>query len=661
MKSWKRLLAVGLLSLPALLPAQWAFYENSGKPRALLEASGGGWIIAGDWTILKLSEAGQVVWGKNYYNLFDYRKAWVSSDGGIMAVGNASFSASTTLVKLSATGAVLWQKTYDLTGAFLDVFCPAPDGGAYMAGDLGSDLLVCRSSAEGEIVWQRSYGTVLNDQATAAAPTSDGGVIVLGSCGQSDTSPATVDLWVLKLNAAGEIEWQKRLGGDADDRAEMVFQTADGGYLIAGHSASFATDGQSCIWLVKLTPAGDLQRQLISDHAYTGSNCFTVRPAVGGSFMAAIADPSSAGMPRTVLVTIGQDGSVIGERGYSPGAHAYPSAAPPAFLPTEDGGYLLSMTKGVQSDYLTADSHLIKILPSGEIEWQRAYGCDFSSDEVTLLGQASDGGYILAGTTDSWGGVWQGLWVMRTASDGRIGPSFHFVKVIADLPVNEPGVWMEATATVTDTAAVPQSTGLVATASDINFIPWTTQLHALGGPTCTLTITAYDGGTTLPAPGSYTYDTGTSVPISAAPAADYAFSSWSGNIALRRANVTIMMDGSKTLSAMFYSTYEDPEWFKKLKEKYGCFIATAAYSDPEHPDVRVLRQFRDRYLMKSRAGRAFVSLYYRYSPPLAEFVAKCPVLRAMSRAALYPAVVLSRLLLRLDGVKPTFYPKLGKR
>jgi hypothetical protein len=300
---------------------------------------------------------------------------------------------------------------------------------------------------------------------------------------------------------------------------------------------------------------------------------------------------------------------------------------------------------------------LIKVLASGEIEWQRAYGSDFSSDEVTLLGRASDGGYILAGTTDSWGGVWQGLWVMRTASDGRIGPTYYFVKEAHDRLVDEPGVWQDVAAAVTDTAAVPQDTALVATASDINFIPWTTQLHALGGPTCTLTISTSGGGTTVPAPGSYVYDTGTPVAINAVPDANYAFYWWSDNINRKQANVTILMDGDKTVSASFRSTYEDPEWLKDLKEKYGCFIATAAYGDPSHPDVEVLRRFRDRYLMKSRAGRAFVKLYYKYSPPFAEFVAKRPVLRAISRTILRPVVALSRFLLGLDGVKPTFFER----
>lgn len=71
----------------------------------------------------------------------------------------------------------------------------------------------------------------------------------------------------------------------------------------------------------------------------------------------------------------------------------------------------------------------------------------------------------------------------------------------------------------------------------------------------------------------------------------------------------------------------------------GCFIATAAYGSPLEPHVQSLRQFRDRYLVRSAAGRAFIRLYYRYSPPVADFIATRPILRGSVRLLLAPLVV----------------------
>jgi hypothetical protein len=82
----------------------------------------------------------------------------------------------------------------------------------------------------------------------------------------------------------------------------------------------------------------------------------------------------------------------------------------------------------------------------------------------------------------------------------------------------------------------------------------------------------------------------------------------------------------------------------------GCFIATAAYGSPMQPYVRILREFRDKFLLNNIFGKAFVNLYYKYSPPMADFIAEHANLRVIVRVGLLPLVGMSWVALKHGSV-----------
>jgi len=86
----------------------------------------------------------------------------------------------------------------------------------------------------------------------------------------------------------------------------------------------------------------------------------------------------------------------------------------------------------------------------------------------------------------------------------------------------------------------------------------------------------------------------------------------------------------------------------------GCFIATAAYGSSMAPKVQILRRVRDRFLLNSSTGKKLVGLYYAYSPPIAEFIAKHDALRAIVRATLFPIVGMGSIALAY-GIFPVWW------
>jgi len=150
-----------------------------------------------------------------------------------------------------------------------------------------------------------------------------------------------------------------------------------------------------------------------------------------------------------------------------------------------------------------------------------------------------------------------------------------------------------------------------------------------------LTIVSTAGGSvTTPGEDTFTYDEGTVVNLVAEAEEGYHFVNWTGNVDtiadVEEASTTITMQGDYSITANFW-------------EGEPCFIATATYGTPMAEEIEILRQFRDEYMLTSPMGQALVDLYYRVSPPIAEFITEHPSLKPIVRAGLLPAVAVSVL------------------
>jgi hypothetical protein len=248
-----------------------------------------------DAWLLRLDGEGNVLWQKTYGgSQNDAFTSLLATEGGdFYAAGiSDSFSAGDTdawVLKLDGSGNVLWEYTYGGTASDVPLAAtPASGGGILMVGETESfgasldDAWVLRLDGEGNPLWERTYAGTSDDSARAVAAAADGFLIV----GSTDSFGAgNHDVWVLKLDASGNILWQETVGGSGDDFAWDVEILPDGGSLILGYTRSFG-GGKADIWVLRLDAAGNVEWE----HTYGGAddeNAFDLEPTADGGFVIA--------------------------------------------------------------------------------------------------------------------------------------------------------------------------------------------------------------------------------------------------------------------------------------------------------------------------------------------------------------------------------------
>ena len=249
---------------------------------------------ANDVWVVKLSSTGSLQWQKALGGTNDDLAYSIqpTPDGGYIVAGytysnngdvtgnHGSWDAW--VVKISSTGSLQWQKALGATSDDRAYSIQlTPDGGYIVAGETGSidgsvlgthgnqDFWVVKLNSTGSLQWQNVYGGTYPDSAKSIQLTTDGGYIVAGSTWSTNgdvtgNQTGCYDPWVVKLTAAGVLQWQKALGGSSYDYAYSIQLTTDGGYIIVGYTNSTNIDvygyhGGDDALVVKLSSTGSLQ------------------------------------------------------------------------------------------------------------------------------------------------------------------------------------------------------------------------------------------------------------------------------------------------------------------------------------------------------------------------------------------------------------------
>lgn len=300
-----------------------------------------------------------------------------TSDGGYLIGGNSnSFgegSKDIVFLKLNSNGGIEWQKSiggyYD--EAVLSVIQTSDGdyiaaGWSFSVGAGGTDAWILKINSNGDLQWQKAYGSNGYDFAHSVIETIDGGIVFVG---QSDVvSGSNYDVWVVKLDNVGNIVWQKTYGGSKDESGRTVLQNPDETLIVGAWSKSFG-NGSSDFWLLKLNPDGSLVWQ----KAYLANgedNFFAIERTKNNGYILVGGSNSINNSDYDFLVLrVDGDGSILWKKAY--GGNETDQAS--SVVVSENGGFFVAGWSFSFSETMSSDILVLKIdeagnLPSGEVQ-----------------------------------------------------------------------------------------------------------------------------------------------------------------------------------------------------------------------------------------------------------------------------------------------------
>ncbi len=406
-----------MMGRKALLTLSWAFllvFSLLTAPK-MIEAG----HLDGPSTTWAAAYGGTSNTGANGVTISHANAIAIAPNGDIIIVGNTfGFGAGGSdfwVLCLSENGSIIWQKTFGGSDDdYANAVAIAPNGDIIVAGDTSSfgnggwDTLVIRLDGRGNVKWEKTYGGEDDEYANAVAIAPNGDIITAGST--SSFGAGNADIWVMRLNANGNVKWQMTYGGPKDDEAYGVALTSGGDIIVSGYTESFGA-GDWDAWILRLSGNGDV----IWQKTYGGKKSDeinAVTPASNGDIIVA-GDTSSfgAGGSDFWVLRLSGNGKPEWSRTYGGKKDDYANAV--ALTPNGDiivAGGTYSFGAGGK------DLWILSLDGKGNVEWEKTYGekHDDTANGVTF---APNGDILIAGGTYR---ITSGAeaWVIRLGENG---------------------------------------------------------------------------------------------------------------------------------------------------------------------------------------------------------------------------------------------------
>jgi len=257
----------------------------------------------------------------------------------------------------------------------------------------------------------KAIGGPAREAGNSLIQTSDGGYAIAGITTSFGAGGA--DVYVVKLDAKGNLQWTRTIGGESDDIGQSLIQTSDGGYAIAGITESFGA-GNPNVYVVKLDAKGNLQWTKTIGGPHTEEGYSLIQTSDGGYAIAGSTFSFGAGQLDVYVVKLDAKGNLqwtktIGGENEDLGS---------SLIQTSDGGYAIAgYTGSFGAGLFNADVYVVKLDAKGNLQWTKTIGGPKSESGRSLI-QTSDGGYVIAGYTNSFGAGEANVYVVKLDKNG---------------------------------------------------------------------------------------------------------------------------------------------------------------------------------------------------------------------------------------------------
>jgi len=403
------------LILISFLAIDYASGENKGDAITWDKTFGGNSEDMG-FSIIQTEEGEYAIAGYTILKRGEKKDDWRAKLGYIIL--EKSKKQDFWIIKLDKNGNMEWDETFGDEGTDVaNSIIQTKDGGYIIAGFIWTvyaskqDIWVIKLDENGNIEWGKTFDKDEHDIAYSIIQTEDGGYAIAGGTGKRFWGE--VNCWVIKLDAKGNMEWDNNFGGTGWDEIYSIIQTKDGSFITTGCVWSKGA-GRGDVRVAKLNKRGDL----VWDKTFGGSENDEARSIIqtddGGYAVAGFTVLEDTGDRDVWVIKLDKDGNKVWDKTLGGTSEDWANS----IIQDKNGNYIVAgWTKSIGAG--KTDVWIVKLDKRGDLVWDKTFGGS-ENDEAHSIIQTDDGGYAVAGWTKSKGTGNSDVWVIKLDENGNL-------------------------------------------------------------------------------------------------------------------------------------------------------------------------------------------------------------------------------------------------